>query len=372
MNDTDQSESPGTGGKLLSRDLSLLRGLSLDNRRNYILLCAASDAAGRFYRHTMTLGVDDAGVRRLAKKGLVACYKHRDEDVGYIPGGESHERYGYSPISTLPPSLPHMPSSSRLFLHRDHRLIYRGLSSLEIVVLHALINLSDSHGRGRLCHRTLLGIIGPCKRENDSRLKYEHLVGATAKLAEKGRLVIYNVACESYYAVLDAKQWAIHFIPGSKIPPPPGEKWDYSLDSSEGLEWHRRRKETRKKRAEKRAARGPVEKTKAGAAKRAVSGEASKEDLEYLFSKPPHKVYKQGKTSEVVFAAGVLTGKTECPDSELLEVLEEIIRRNLPVEIDWFAGTTHKSVMDACTEIRERLKAAMGAEPIRQKSSGRR
>ena len=372
MNGTVQSESPGTGGKLLSRDISLLRGLSVGNRRNYILLCAGSDAAGRFYRRTMTLGVDDAGVLRLAKKRLVACYKHQNEDVGYIPGGESLGRYSYSPISTPPPSLPRMPSPSRTFLHRDHRLIYRGLSSLETVVLHVLINHSDSHGRGKLCHRTLLDIIGPCKREDDSRLNHAHLVDASATLAEKGRLVIYGVAHELYYAALDAKQWAVRFIPGSKIPPPPGEQWDYSLDSPEGLEWHGLRKETRKKRAEKRAAKGPVEKMKAGAAKRAVKGEASKEDLDLLFSKPPHKVYKPGHTNAAVFAAGVLAGKVGCPASELLQVLEEIIRRNLPVEIEWFAGVTNKPVMDALNEIREHLKATMGAEPIPRKSSDRR
>lgn len=364
MNHTETTLSPLTGGKILSRDLTLLRGLSVSNRRNYIQLSAASDPAGRFFRRSLDLGVDDVGVRRLAQKGLVACYKDCNEDVGYIPGGESHSRFAYSPIFTTPPPMECMPSAKYLFLHREHRLLYHELSNLDTVVLHALINLSDSHGRGRLCHQLLLGIIGPCKLEDDSRLSIRHLEESTMRLAETGRLMVYRAAGELCYAALDAKQWAIRFIPASKIPPPPGEKWDYSLDSPEGLAWHRQRKETRKIRAEKRKAATPGKASSVGAAKRAVAGQASKEDLDYLFSKTPHKTYKPDKSNAAVFAANLMSGKIKRPLGDLRTILEIVNKKNLAIELDWFAAVTGKQVEDALRETNDQLHAAMGAEPI--------
>jgi hypothetical protein len=365
MNHPATTLSPLTGGKILSRDLSLLRGLSVSNRRNYIQLSASSDPRGRFFRRSLDLGVDDVGVRRLAKKNLVACYKDGNEDVGYIPGGESHSRFAYSPISTTPPPLERMPSARYLFLHREHRLLYRELSNLDTVVLHALINLSDSHGRGRLCHQLLFGIIGPCKREDDSRLSIRHLEESTARLAALGRLKVYSVSGSLYYAALDAKQWGMHYIPASKIPPPPGEGWNYSLDSDEGLAWHRQRKETRKTRAEKRKTATPSNGSpRTGAAKRARSGEASKEDLDYLFSTTPHKIYKSDRSNAAVFAANVFAGKVEYPLGELRTILEIVNKKNLAIELDWFAAVTGKQVEDALRETNDQLHAAMGAEPI--------
>ena len=363
MNETSPSISPLTGGKLLSRDTSLLRGLSIKDRRNYIHICAASDSKGRFYRRTLDLGVDDLGVRRLANKGFLACYKHEEEDVGYIPGGESHSKYTYSPISTDPPQVERMPSTNRVFLHRDHRLLYRDLDSLETVVLHALINHSDSYGRGELCFKALFDIIGPCKRENDSRLKDTDLPVSAAKLSGMGRLNIYVAAGRLYYAALDAKQWAIRFLPASKIPPPPGEKWNYSLDSMDGLKWHDQRKETRKKQAEKRKA-TPTGSSRTGAAKRAMAGEASKEDLTHLFSRPPHKTFKPERSNAAVFAANILAGKVEYPIGELQVVLEILDKKGTAIEHEWFAEVTGKQVAEALGEAIERQSATMGAEII--------
>ncbi len=375
MNPSTPSLSPLTGGKVLSRDLSLLQGLSVADRRNYIVLSAASDAQGRFYRQSLDIGVDLKGIGRLVKQDLVASYKHGKEDVYEIPGGRSHERYGYSPISTAPPTEALAPSASdnRLFLHRDHRLLYRGLGTLETVVLHALVNLSDYHGRGRLDCSKLLEIIGKCKL-NRSSLGLKHLGDSCVELFLKGRLMIYEVKDANYYAALDAKQWAMDFIPSSQIPPPVGEDWNYSFDSPEGLAWHQQRKETRTERTAKRKAKAAASPGKpgAGAAKRALAGEATEKDLDDLFSKSPHKRFKDDRSSAPVFAAHVLTGEIKCPLSERCDALRTLVKHDRPVELAWFARVTGKQAADALRETTESLRADMGAEPRSTKPARRR
>ncbi len=346
--------SPIPGGKVLSRDLSLLHGLSVADRRNYIVLSAASDAQGRFYCQAPDIDVDAEGCGSLARKTLLVCYRHDDQEVGFIPGGISHGQRGDSLISTPPPSHPSAPSADKkqLFLHRDHRLLYIGLSSLETLVLHALVNLSDSHGRGRLGFAKLLEIIGPGMFENNLRFRHEDIVKTCADLFGKGRLEMYEVRGAYYYAALDAKQWAMDVIPESMFPPPPGKQVDYSLDSPEGLAWYQQRKQIRGEKTDRPKAK-----------KSGKTGTTSKADVDYL-SKRPDASFDDERSSAAVFAAQVLTGQIQCLPSVLFGVLDTLVESNFPGELKWFAGVAGKSAAEALREVTDSLRTTLGAEPL--------
>ncbi|MEI7912647.1 MAG: hypothetical protein WCK77_23715 [Verrucomicrobiota bacterium] len=331
---TDKAESPdeatgespdGTvddrpfriGGKLLSRDLCQLRDVAIAARRAYIMLCAASDVAGKFLLDDPRLDqlqITKRDLSNLDKLGLISRYKHQGTDVGYITGGVSHARYKCSKIAPDPEDLPSrlLSSGAGVALHRDRLALYDCLEDLDVCVFHILFNQADSHGRGPLSPATIHGLIGRTKLRDNTWVTLTLISETVARLHACGRILTYQIRGQSYYAALDAKQHAMKRIPGSKVPPPAGQGWEFSLDSPESLEWYIRREPVRKERKEKRKASKAAKasrEAKTSSKAKPASEMAPDDVMDKQCAAEPHHDYKPGRTNPAVFIRHVVEGR---------------------------------------------------------------
>lgn len=353
ITDPATSGQPITRSKILPRDLSHLRGLTVAARKAYLMLTALSDSGGRLLREDPRLalaGITPQTLSRLDSAGLIARYRHNGLNVLFVPGGKASSGFSHSRLAPqpddLPSKVPGLGAGSVLYAGLDE--VLADMDPLEASVWHILLCLADSYGRGLFAAETVTDALGRVRLPDNRPITRQLVTEAFQRLHDHGFLQAYTAKRKPCYAILDAKQ-LYRRMPGAKAPPPEGLRWDWSFDSQEGLAWRAAREARFEQRKQKKVAR------KAAAAERRAAKETkAKEDptvailakLDKIYAHPkPHLEYICGRTDPAVYVCHAVN-KLPGLDVGLVQIALSDLRNQPECVHYWVFGKTNRLIDD--------------------------